>query len=152
MGCHALLQGIFPTQGWNSCLLCWQEDSLLQSHWEAHASVSSSGRLGSWEHLWYLSLECVLKLHEVIQTKCLEQGLLYRHSAFYIYLLHSTFWWLMLSSALSLSGWSLLYSLLCPQQLEKHLKMINYCVMHSINYCHLETGCFKFRILLPFGL
>ena len=28
VGCHALLQGIFPTQGWNpllSCLLRWQE-------------------------------------------------------------------------------------------------------------------------------
>ena len=22
MGCHFLLQGIFPTQGWNPCLLC----------------------------------------------------------------------------------------------------------------------------------
>ena len=22
MGCHALLQGIFLTQGWNPCLLC----------------------------------------------------------------------------------------------------------------------------------
>ena len=32
VGCHALLQGIFPTQGSNSCLLCvlhWQEGSLL---------------------------------------------------------------------------------------------------------------------------
>ena len=31
-GCHALLQGIFPTQGSNPCLLCllhWQEGSLL---------------------------------------------------------------------------------------------------------------------------
>ena len=31
MGCHALLQGIFPTQGLNLCLLHllhWQEDSL----------------------------------------------------------------------------------------------------------------------------
>ena len=31
MGCHALLQGIFPTQGSNSNLLClmyWQADSL----------------------------------------------------------------------------------------------------------------------------
>ena len=29
MGCHALLQGIFPTQGLNPCLLHWQADSLL---------------------------------------------------------------------------------------------------------------------------
>ena len=28
VGCHFLLQGIFPTQGWNSCLLHWQVDSL----------------------------------------------------------------------------------------------------------------------------
>ena len=31
VGCHALLQGIFPTQGLNShrlCLLCWQTGSL----------------------------------------------------------------------------------------------------------------------------
>ena len=29
IGCHALLQGIFPTQGLNSCLLHWHVDSLL---------------------------------------------------------------------------------------------------------------------------
>ena len=32
VGCQALLQGIFPTQGWNLCLLHllhWQADSLL---------------------------------------------------------------------------------------------------------------------------
>ena len=32
MGCHALLQGIFPAQGLNPCLLCllnWQAGSLL---------------------------------------------------------------------------------------------------------------------------
>ena len=29
VGCHALLQGIFPTQGWNLGLLHWQVDSLL---------------------------------------------------------------------------------------------------------------------------
>ena len=28
MGCHALLQGIFPTQGSNPCLLHWQEDAI----------------------------------------------------------------------------------------------------------------------------
>ena len=32
MGCHFLLQGMFPTQGLNSCLLHWQADSLLLSH------------------------------------------------------------------------------------------------------------------------
>ena len=34
-GCHSLLQGIFPTQGSNTCLLHWQVDSLPLSHWEA---------------------------------------------------------------------------------------------------------------------
>ena len=32
MGCHFLLQGIFPTQGWNLPLLHWQVDSLPLSH------------------------------------------------------------------------------------------------------------------------
>ena len=32
MGCHFLLQGIFPTQGWNPCLLHWQAGSLPLSH------------------------------------------------------------------------------------------------------------------------
>ena len=32
VGCHLLLQGIFPTQGLNWRLLHWQADSLLLSH------------------------------------------------------------------------------------------------------------------------
>ena len=32
VGCHFLLQGIFPTQGSNSYLLHWQVGSLLLSH------------------------------------------------------------------------------------------------------------------------
>ena len=32
MGCHFLLQGIFPTQGLNQCVLHWQVDSLLLIH------------------------------------------------------------------------------------------------------------------------
>ena len=31
VGCHALLLGIFPIQGWNPGLLRWQADSLLLS-------------------------------------------------------------------------------------------------------------------------
>ena len=31
-GCHSLLQGIFPTQGWNLFLLHWHADSSLLSH------------------------------------------------------------------------------------------------------------------------
>ena len=32
LGCHFLLQGIFPTQGSNLCFLHWQADSLPLSH------------------------------------------------------------------------------------------------------------------------
>ena len=32
LGCRFLLQRIFPTQGWNPCLLHWQTDSLPLSH------------------------------------------------------------------------------------------------------------------------
>ena len=35
VGCHALLHGIFPTQGSNPHLLHWQADSLLLSHQES---------------------------------------------------------------------------------------------------------------------
>ena len=31
-GCHFLLQGNFPTQGWKPCLLHWQADSLPPCH------------------------------------------------------------------------------------------------------------------------
>ena len=39
VGCHALLQGVFPCQGSNQCflhLLHLQVDPLLLSHWEAN--------------------------------------------------------------------------------------------------------------------
>ena len=42
MGCHALLQGICPTQGSNLCLLqllLWQADSLPLATWEARKVV-----------------------------------------------------------------------------------------------------------------
>ena len=32
LGCHFLLQGIFPTQGWNMCLLHWKAHSLPLHH------------------------------------------------------------------------------------------------------------------------
>ena len=32
VGCHALLQGIFPTEVLNLCLLHWQADSLPLTH------------------------------------------------------------------------------------------------------------------------
>ena len=38
MGCHFLLHGIFPTQGWNPHLQPWQVDSLLPSQQRSPAS------------------------------------------------------------------------------------------------------------------
>ena len=35
VGCHFLLQGIFPIQGLNLCLLYWQMDSLSLNHQES---------------------------------------------------------------------------------------------------------------------
>ena len=45
IGCHFLLQGIFPTQESNLCLLCflhWQADSLPLSHWGSPMYTLSS--------------------------------------------------------------------------------------------------------------
>ena len=42
MGCRFLLQGIFPTQWSNSCLLYWQADSLPVSHQVQFSSVTQS--------------------------------------------------------------------------------------------------------------
>ena len=39
VGCHALLQGIFPTPGSNPCLLCWQADSLPFSSVQSFSHV-----------------------------------------------------------------------------------------------------------------
>ena len=39
VGCHFLLQGIFPTQGLNPCFLHWQADSWPQSHLGSPLSI-----------------------------------------------------------------------------------------------------------------
>ena len=39
VGCHFLLQGIFPTQGSNPCLLHWEVDSLPPSHQRAFSVI-----------------------------------------------------------------------------------------------------------------
>ena len=52
MGCHSLLQGIFPTQGSNLCFLHWQTDSLPLSHWEAQRTwIIEMGGDPSWKGL-----------------------------------------------------------------------------------------------------
>ena len=43
MGCHALLQGIFPDQELNSRLLHWQSDSLPLSHLGSPGEVTWRG-------------------------------------------------------------------------------------------------------------
>ena len=48
VGCHALLQGIFPTQGLNPCLLHWQKDSLPMSHQGVIGSAKSRRREIAW--------------------------------------------------------------------------------------------------------
>ena len=40
LGCHFLLQGIFPTRGSNLHLLPWQVDSLPLSHLGSHVPVT----------------------------------------------------------------------------------------------------------------
>ena len=47
VGCHALLQGTFPTQGLNASLLHWQAGSLPLSH---------QGNPGTSHSLWLISL------------------------------------------------------------------------------------------------
>ena len=44
MGCHFLLQGIFPTQGSNLCLLHWHANSLSLSHWQAWGGDGGGGK------------------------------------------------------------------------------------------------------------
>ena len=64
VGCHALLQGSFPTQGSNLSLLCllhWQVNSLPLNHWESegvYGPVSGKTELV----LGSSSLFCVLFL------------------------------------------------------------------------------------------
>ena len=40
VGCHFLLQRIFATQGWNSCLLHWQAASLPLSHQSCPTTIN----------------------------------------------------------------------------------------------------------------
>ena len=66
VGCHFLLQGIFPTQGSNSHLLHWQADSLwLRGTWEAprhfqQERVRSRLFLGTWLMGWLERESCNL--------------------------------------------------------------------------------------------
>ena len=61
MGCHALLQGIFPTQGWNPRILRlqhWQMDSLLLIHLESLKSYNTQQQKGVLYHFSLLLVCC----------------------------------------------------------------------------------------------
>ena len=72
VGCHFLLQGVFPTQGLNPCLLRllhWQADSLLSTTWEAHINYTEI-----YTHIYmsicmFVQLNCFaiyLNLHNIV--------------------------------------------------------------------------------------
>ena len=77
VGCHFLLQGIFPTQGSNLPLLHWQADSLLLSHQGSprkdiylpkvtqltgdRAGVLPTVACGRWSDLWRCSSSGMLR-------------------------------------------------------------------------------------------
>ena len=60
VGCHAVLQGIFPTQGWKlhlSCLLLRQEGSLpLVSPGKPYEQIATNMQTPKCLSLWNLSL------------------------------------------------------------------------------------------------
>ena len=58
LGCHSLLQGIFPIQGLNLCLLHWHSDSL---------PLVPSGKLWFCEHTSLSSSHCPLRHYSKVQ-------------------------------------------------------------------------------------
>ena len=64
VGCHLLLQGIFPTQGSNSCLLHWWADSLPLNHREAPWVALNNGKIG----MSFFSSQCTH--NHTIKRKC----------------------------------------------------------------------------------
>ena len=65
MGCHVLLQGIFPTQGWKHLLhlLRWQVDSVQLSHLGSPNVTALGQFLSCWGHLGcaVLSVEIIVQ-------------------------------------------------------------------------------------------
>ena len=60
VGCHAVLQGLFLTQGWNPhllCLLYWQEGSLHQCHLES-PRINRLLLLFQTSYFWFLFPDC----------------------------------------------------------------------------------------------
>ena len=70
VGCHFLLQGIFPNQGSNLHLLHWQVDSLLLSRLRSPSKVEGqSQREGIFVHVWLI--------HFAVQQVLIQQQLYY---------------------------------------------------------------------------
>ena len=86
MGCRALLQGVFPTQGWNLCLSCllhWQVSSLplvppgkpTGEEWLAKGNLEFScqegGEIDAWQQstglwlLWKANFIPILQMRKV---------------------------------------------------------------------------------------
>ena len=57
VGCHFLLQGIFPTQGLNPCLLHWQADSLPLSHQRSPQNFVEGSNICHYDDI-QLDLDC----------------------------------------------------------------------------------------------
>ena len=92
MGCHALLQGIFPTQGLNMHLLCWQVGSLplvppteavgvkrqLTARLKGHFGTQEAfreGNSGLWKHLNFLFFFFLLSTFASLSSLLLTQQL-----------------------------------------------------------------------------
>ena len=86
VSCHFLLQGIFPTEGLNPCLLHWQVDSLLLSHQKIECQMNFISPLtpqSSHSHIFpKFLMRTVMEManHRVIQIdlfllQCLGEGI-----------------------------------------------------------------------------
>ena len=88
IGSHVLLQGIFPTQGSNLCLLCllhWQAGSLLLTTWETY-SVSTDYLLSKCEY--YYGGESYI-LFILFSHKALKDIPIYNFQSFSYHFIHS---------------------------------------------------------------
>ena len=70
VGCHSLLQGLFPAQGSNPGLLHWQMDSLPLHHWSSPTVGTVLDYLGAY-YILALHSEC---RHNENQTTQLKNG------------------------------------------------------------------------------
>ena len=95
--CHALLQGIFPTQGSNPCLLCllhWQAGSLHLSYqgrsflWGYSDSVENTSPISSLGGIILTISECSERREERGVCKCVCECVTIQNSNFPLKTLH----------------------------------------------------------------